>query len=76
MDERDNQDGTTDSDYSVEPVGSVTFNSGETEQSITLHPATDDDVDDDGESVRLAGHIGEQPAHSGVSEGRHPTRPR
>ena len=48
---RDNQDGTTDSDYSVEP-GSVTFNSGETEQSITF-TATDDDVDDDGESVKL-----------------------
>ena len=48
---RDNQDGTTDSDYSVEP-GSVTFNSGETEQSITF-TATDDDVDDDGDSVKL-----------------------
>ena len=48
---RDNQDGTTDSDYSGEP-GSVTFNSGETEQSITF-TATDDDVDDDGDLVKL-----------------------
>ena len=48
---RDNQDGTTDSDYTGVPTD-VTFNSGETEQSITF-TATDDDVDDDGESVKL-----------------------
>ena len=48
---RTNQDGATDSDYSMAP-GRVTFDSGETEQRITF-TATDDDVDDDGESVRL-----------------------
>ena len=48
-----NQGGATDGDYSGVPANaSVTFNSGETEKSITF-TATDDSVDDDGESVLL-----------------------
>ena len=51
---RTNQGGATDGDYSgVAANTSVTFNSGDTEKSITF-AATDDSVDDDGESV-LAG---------------------
>ena len=42
---------TTTTDYSVEPM-SVTFNTGDTEQTISF-TATQDEVDDDGESVRL-----------------------
>ena len=50
---RTNQGGATDGDYSgVAANTSVTFNSGETEKSITF-TATDDSVDDDGESVLL-----------------------
>ena len=50
---RTNQDGATDGDYSgVAANASVTFNSGDTEKSITF-AATDDSVDDDGESVLL-----------------------
>ena len=50
---RTNQGGATDGDYSgVAANASVTFNSGETEKSITF-TATDDSVDDDGESVLL-----------------------
>ena len=45
------EDGATGGDYSGVPV-SVTFNSGDTEKSITFQ-ATDDAVDDDGESVKL-----------------------
>ena len=49
-----NQGGATDGDYSgVGANASVTFNSGETEKSITF-TATDDSVDDDGESVLLS----------------------
>ena len=44
--------GVSDSDYSGVPA-SVTFASGETEQSFTV-AATQDTVDDDGESVKLA----------------------
>ena len=47
-----NQGGATTGDYSGVP-DSVTFNSGETEQSITFM-ATDDTVDDDDEKVKLA----------------------
>ena len=45
-----NQDGASDADYSV-PT-SVTFDTGETTKDITF-AATDDSVDDDGESVKL-----------------------
>ena len=45
-----NQDGATDADYSV--PASVTFDTGETTKDITF-AATDDSVDDDGESVVL-----------------------
>ena len=47
-----NQGTASDADYSGVPAN-VVFNSGETEKSITFS-ATQDDVDDDGESVRLA----------------------
>ena len=47
-----NQGTASDADYSGVPFN-VVFNSGETEKSITFS-ATQDDVDDDGESVRLA----------------------
>ena len=46
-----NQDGASSADYSGVPA-SVTFASGDTEQSFTF-TATADEVDDDGESVRL-----------------------
>ena len=46
-----NQGGASNSDYSNVP-GSVVFNSGETEKTFDFE-ATDDAVDDDGESVRL-----------------------
>ena len=46
-----NQDGASSTDYSGVPA-SVTFASGDTEKSFTF-AATADDVDDDGESVRL-----------------------
>ena len=46
-----NQGGATGSDYTVTP-DALTFNSGETSKSLTF-TATQDDVDDDGESVRL-----------------------
>ena len=59
---RANQGGATTDDYSVTPT-SLTFNSGETEKSITF-AATDDSVNDDGESVRLG--FGTLP--TGVSE--------
>ena len=62
---RTNQDGATDGDYSgVAANTSVTFNSGDTEKSITF-AATDDSVDDDGESVLLS--FGTLP--TGVSAG-------
>ena len=60
-----NQGGATDGDYSgVAANASVTFNSGDTEKSITF-AATDDSVDDDGESVLLS--FGTLP--TGVSAG-------
>ena len=46
-----NQDGATASDYSNVP-SNVVFNSGETEKTFDFE-ATDDAVDDDGESVKL-----------------------
>ena len=62
---RTNQGGATDGDYSgVAANTSVTFNSGDTEKSITF-AATDDSVDDDGESVLLS--FGTLP--TGVSAG-------
>ena len=45
------QDGATSEDYSGVP-GNITFNSGDTEKSFTFS-ATQDSVDDDGESVKL-----------------------
>ena len=45
------QDGASSADYSGVP-SSVTFNAGDTEKSFTF-TATDDSVDDDGESVKL-----------------------
>ncbi len=45
------QDGATSADYSV--PSSVTFNPGETEKTVVF-TATDDTVDDDGESVTLS----------------------
>ena len=57
--------GATTDDYSVVPT-SLTFNSGETEKSITF-AATEDSVNDDGESVRLG--FGTLP--TGVSRGTH-----
>ena len=60
-----NQGGATDGDYSGVPANaSVTFNSGDTEKSITF-TATNDSVDDDGESVLLS--FGTLP--TGVSAG-------
>ena len=51
---RTNQGGATDGDYSgVAANASVTFNSGDTEKSIITFTATNDSVDDDGESVLL-----------------------
>ena len=58
-----NQDGASDSDYSGVPA-SVTFNSDDTEKTFALS-ATDDSLNDDGESVKLT--FGTLPA--GVSEG-------
>ena len=47
-----NENGATNADYSGVP-NSVTFESGETSKDITFS-ATDDSVDDDGESVQLS----------------------
>ena len=47
-----NEEGASNADYSGVPAN-VIFASGETEQTITFS-ATQDDVDDDGESVKLA----------------------
>ena len=60
---REDQDGASAADYSGVPV-SVTFNPGNTEQEFTFS-ATADDVDDDGESVKLG--FGTLP--TGVTEG-------
>ena len=49
-----NQGGASNSDYSNVPAN-VVFNSGETEKTFTFS-ATQDTVDDDGESVRLDFH--------------------
>ena len=59
-----NEGGASSSDYSGVPA-SVTFNSGDTAKDITFS-ATDDSVDDDGESVKLS--FGPT-LPSGVSEG-------
>ena len=61
---RTNQGGATDSDYTGVPA-SVTFASGDTEQTFTF-TAVDDSADDDGESVEL-GIGGNLP--TGVSAG-------
>ena len=57
------QDGATDSDYSGVPAD-LTFNSGDTEKSITFSAVTDGD-NDDGENVKLT--FGTLP--TGVSAG-------
>ena len=57
------QDGASSSDYSGVPAN-VVFNAGETEKEFTFE-ATTDEVDDDGESVKLT--FGSLP--SGVTEG-------
>ena len=57
------QDGATTADYSGVPA-SLTFNSGDTEKEFTFR-AEADEVDDDGESVKLA--FGTLPA--GVASG-------
>ena len=59
----DKRGGATDSDYTVTP-DALTFNSGETSKRFTFM-ATQDDVDDDGESVRL----GFENLPAGVSAG-------
>ena len=66
---KNNQNGASNADYSTLPpsLTSLTFNSGVTEQSFTF-TATDDTVDDDGESVTLA--FGTLPAR--VSAGTNP----
>ena len=49
-----NRDGATSADYTIAPAGlSLTFLSGETGKSLTFS-AANDDLDDDGESVKLA----------------------
>ena len=55
-----------DSDYSIVP-SSITFESGDTEKNI-IFAAVDDDIDDDGESVKLG--FGTMP--TGVSAGTTP----
>ena len=45
------QDGASSADYSNVPA-EITFNAGETEKSFAFS-ATQDDIDDDGESVKL-----------------------
>ena len=65
---RTNQDGASNADYSGVP-DDVTFNSGNTQQSFTF-TATDDTLDDDGESV-LLGFGSPLPAQ--VSAGSVPT---
>ena len=57
------QDGASVADYSGVPLG-ATFNSGDTEYTFTL-TATGDDIDDDGEKVKLT--FGALP--TGVSAG-------
>ena len=57
-----NQAGATDADYSVE--GTVTFESGDTSKGIRF-TAAQDDIDDDGERVRLA--FGALPARVSAS---------
>ena len=46
-----NQGGAASADYSV--LSSVVFNSGDTEKTLQPLQATQDSVDDDGESVKL-----------------------
>ena len=61
------QGGATAGDYSGVPP-SVTFQAGQTRQTFTV-TATDDSVDDDGESVR----IGFGPLPDGYAQGARPT---
>ena len=58
------QDGASPADYSNVPA-EVTINAGETEKSFTFS-ATQDDIDDDGESVKLSF---DSPLPTGVTEG-------
>ena len=62
--EATDQGGASSADYSNVPAG-ITFNAGDTEQSFTF-AATQDDIDDDGESVKLS--FG-SPLPEGVTEG-------
>ena len=57
------QDGASDADFTV--PADVTFESGDTEKTLTF-TATQDTVDDDGESVKLGF---DSPLPTGVSEG-------
>ena len=60
------RDGATSADYSGVP-GSVTFRSGETEQTVPFF-ASDDGEDDDGESVRISfGTLPERVTGGGVT---------
>ena len=79
------QDGASPADYSGVP-SSVTFDSGEISKTLTFS-ATQDDVDDDGESVKLtfgtpltASVESAPPSHNGSDEFRiritYPRRPR
>ena len=61
---RTHQDGASTLDYSPVP-GTLTFESGDTEKTFTF-TATQDTVDDDGESVKLGF---DSPLPTGVSEG-------
>ena len=58
------QDGASSADYSNVPA-EVTIDAGETEKSFAF-AATQDDIDDDGESVKLNF---DSPLPAGVSEG-------
>ena len=62
-----NQGTASDADYSGVPAN-VVFNSGETEKSITFSAATQDDEDDDGESVRLDLRNAARPGISGFHQ--------
>ena len=58
--EKTHQDGATSADYSGVP-SSLTFNAGEMEKEIAF-VATDDEIDDDDESVKLSfGNLGNLP---------------
>ena len=64
------QDGATSSDYAIDPP-SLTFESGGETRKLLAFSATDDGVDDDGESVKLV-----DSAASRASPGASGARPR